>query len=255
MKYDKSKVKSGQVYPVKDNYLVFAGGSLRIQTEGITCFQDCDPYNDLGYDDPIPYAYKDHDGVDVRANVGTAVYAHKDITIKYGHDETYGNYVICNGRRMRHMNNLPTKTKFLKDELVFKTGDDHTEDPHLHIGQEDGGDEFATLEEGKNMEVSYDVWGCLNQNGAWVYVYAQKYENDKIVVNKFDTADALDDCNIRYYPGEIDEKPWKFIKCMENTMFYKDKELKNAYYNKDGSSMTICKGQVLIAKSYGKIYR
>lgn len=254
MKYDKSKVKSGQVYPVEDSYLVFAGGALRISTEGITCFQDIDPYNDLGYADPIPYAYPDHAGVDVRANIGTPVYANKDITIKYGNDD-YGNYVICNGRRMRHMNTLPTKTSFKKGELVFETGDDNTKDPHLHVGQEDGGDEFATFEEGKNMEVSYDVWGCLNQYGSWVYVYAQKYEGDKIVANKFDTADALEDANIRYYPGEIDDKPWKFIKCMENTMFYKDKELTKTHYNEDGTAKTICKGQVLIAKSYGKIYR
>lgn len=40
MKYDKSKVVSGQVYPIKDKYLVFANGALRMTTEGITCFQD-----------------------------------------------------------------------------------------------------------------------------------------------------------------------------------------------------------------------
>lgn len=104
-------------------------------------------------------------------------------------------------------------------------------------------------------QISYDVFGCLNQYGAWVYVYAQKYEDDKITVNKFNTADVLDDTNIRYYPGEIDEKPWIFIKCMENTMFYKDKELTKAWYNEDGTTKTICKGQVLLVKSYGKIYR
>lgn len=104
------------------------------------------------------------------------------------------------------------------------------------------------------VKISYDVFGCINQHGVWVYVYAQKYENDKIVINKFDTADSYHDCNIRYYPEEIDNK-WKFIICTEDTMFYKDKELTKAWYDDNGEAKTILKGQVLIAQYFGKIYR
>lgn len=104
-------------------------------------------------------------------------------------------------------------------------------------------------------QISYDVWGLKNQYGNWVYVYAQKYEDDKVVVNKFDTADSLDDANVRYCPILLEENDFKWIICRENTMFYKDKELTKAWYNEDGTTKTICKGQVLIAKSYGRIYR
>lgn len=148
MNYDKSKVKTGSVYPVKDKHLVFAGGYLRITTEGITCFQDIAPYNQTT-GEAIPHAYPGHGGVDVRAAVGTPVYAVKDLTIKTGRDD-YGNKVICNGRRMRHMDKLPSKTSFKAGEIVFYTGSDCTSAAHLHIGQEDGGDEFASMTEGKS---------------------------------------------------------------------------------------------------------
>lgn len=104
-------------------------------------------------------------------------------------------------------------------------------------------------------EISYDVWGLKNQYGNWVYVYAQKYEDNEIVVNKFDTADSLDDANVRYCPILLEENDFQWIVCRENTMFYHDKELTQAWYNEDGTTKTILKGQVLIAKSYGRIYR
>lgn len=152
MKYDKTKVVTGKVYPVKDKHLVFANGCLRITTEGITSFQDIAPYNSTTGSD-IPHAYEGHGGVDVRAGVGTPVYAEKDLTITTGNDD-WGNKVICNGFRMRHMDKLPTKTSFKKGEVVFYTGCESTNAPHLHIGMENGGDAFATFVEGKTSASS-----------------------------------------------------------------------------------------------------
>lgn len=170
MKYDKTKVVSGQVYPIKDKYLVFANGCLRMTTEGITCFQDIAPYNQTS-GSSIPHAYDGHGGVDVRASIGVPVYAEKDITIKVGVDD-WGNKVIVNGFRMRHMDKLPTKTSFKKGEIVFYTGTDHTNAPHLHIGREDGGDTFVTLTEGKPSS-STQYYVNLSPSAGMVGAYAE----------------------------------------------------------------------------------
>lgn len=152
MKFDKTKVDSGEVYPVKDKFIKLANGLVSLITEGITCFQDIDPYNDLGYGEPIPYAYPEHSGIDLRASVGTPVKAESDLTLTKGRD-SWGNYVIIDGFKFRHMNELPTKTSFKKGEVVFKTGDDCTEYPHLHCGK--NVDVFANAVEGKGKTVVF----------------------------------------------------------------------------------------------------